>query len=78
MFAPLRTLMVALWVTSIAGGAVILFLSFAWMSWASFAVAGVLGLGLGIPAGIWSARAIKREDPNWPPKRRRTLRRQHS
>ncbi|MDK3074970.1 hypothetical protein QO034_17915 [Sedimentitalea sp. JM2-8] len=78
MFAPLRTLMIALWAACLAGGAVILFLSLGWVSWPSFVAAGALGLLIGVPAGLWSARAIKREDPNWPPRRRRPQRRQRS
>ena len=75
MFAPLRTLMVTLWVSCLAGGAVIVFLSIGWVSWLSFVTAGALGLVTGVPAGLWSARAIKREDPNWPSGRHRPQRR---
>lgn len=69
MNAPLRTLLVFLWVSSIAGAAVIAVLSFGWVSWVAFLISGVIGLVVGVPAGLWSARLIKRDDPNWPPKR---------
>lgn len=69
MLAPLRTFMVFMWVTSVAGAAVIALLSIGWFSWVSFPVSGVVGLAVGVPAGLWTAYAIKREDPNWPPKR---------
>lgn len=69
MFAPLRTVMVALWVVCIAGAAVIAALSYGWVGWMAFVVSGVIGLVLGVPLGIWSARQIKREDPLWPPRR---------
>lgn len=69
MRAPLRTVMVVLWVSSIAGAAIIALLSIGWVSWVSFAISGLVGLIVGVPAGIWTAHAIKREDPNWPPKR---------
>ncbi|MEZ5779125.1 MAG: hypothetical protein R3E44_12270 [Paracoccaceae bacterium] len=72
MPAPLRTFMVVLWVLSIAGAVVVAALSLGWVGWWPFIVAGVVGLVLGVPAGIWSARRIKREDPNWPPERRRS------
>lgn len=71
MSAPLRTFMVFLWVSSVAGAAVVALLSIGWVSWVSFAIAGVVGLVVGVPAGIWTARLIKRDDPNWPPTRLR-------
>ncbi len=74
MFRPLRLLMIAIWVACVTGTAVVVFLSLEWVTWIAFAAAGVLGLVIGVPAGIWSARAIKRDDPNWPPKRRRVPR----
>ena len=66
MPAPLRSILAALWVPCIAGAAVIILLSIGWTGWPIFAVSGALGLLLGIPAGIWTARQIKREDPGWP------------
>ncbi len=64
---PLRTIMIVLWVTSIAGAAVTALLALGWVTWVAFVVSGIVGLGLGFPAGIWTARMIKREDPEWPP-----------
>ena len=66
MPAPLRTFMIVLWVACIAGAAVVAALSLGWVGWVPFAASGVLGLVLGIPIGLWSARRIKKEDPAWP------------
>lgn len=71
MLAPLRTIMVVLWVTSAAGVALVALMSLGAITWVSFAIAGVVGLAVGIPAGLWSARAIKRDDPSWPPRPKR-------
>ena len=68
MPAPLRTIMVVLWVTSLAGAALVALMSFGAITWISFVIAGAFGFAVGIPAGLWSARAIKREDPSWPPR----------
>lgn len=70
MPAPLRTIMVTLWVTSLAGAIVVGFLSAGWVGWPTFVLAGIIGLALGIPAGLYSARRIKRDDPAWPPAQR--------
>lgn len=69
MPAPLRTIMVTLWVSSLAGAIVTGFLSAGWIGWMPFAVAGLIGLALGVPAGLFTARKIKRDDPDWPPRR---------
>lgn len=63
--------MIVLWVSCVAGAAVIAFLAAGWVSWVAFAAAAVVGLVVGVPAGIWTARRIKVDDPNWPPYRRR-------
>lgn len=67
MPAPLSSILSAVWVVCIAGAVVIFLLSIGWTGWTTFAIAGVAGIVVGIPAGIWSARKIKREDPAWPP-----------
>lgn len=67
MPAPLRTIMAVLWVACLAGAFFIVFLTFGWVGWTPVVISGIGGLILGIPAGIWTARAIKREDPAWPP-----------
>lgn len=59
--------MIVLWVSCVAGALVIAFLAAGWVSWVAFAVAAVVGLVVGVPAGIWTARRIKVDDPNWPP-----------
>jgi hypothetical protein len=65
----LRYLLVVIWVACIAGAFVIGAMTFGWVGWRMFVAAGVVGLVLGVPAGIWNARYIKREDPMWPPRR---------
>ncbi len=60
-----KPLLGAIWVLCLAGAALIVFLMLGWYSVWAFAVAGALGLVLGIPAGIWNARKLRREDPNW-------------
>ena len=66
MPAPLRSILAALWVPCIAGAMVIILLSLGWTGWITFAVSGAVGIVLGVPAGIWTARKIKRQDPGWP------------
>lgn len=61
--------MITLWVTCVAGAAIIAMLSLGLITWQAFAGAGAVGLAVGIPAGVWSARAIKRDDPDWTPRR---------
>ncbi|MBV7380805.1 hypothetical protein [Maritimibacter dapengensis] len=60
-----KLLLIPIWALSIAGAVVIAGLSIGAISWVTFAVAAVVGLVLGIPAGIWNTRKIRREDPNW-------------
>ena len=60
-----KLLLIPIWALSIAGAVVIAGLSIGAVSWVTFAVAAVVGLVLGIPAGIWNTRKIRREDPNW-------------
>lgn len=55
----------AIWAVCAAGVVVIAALSLGWTSWVAFAVAGVVGLVVGVPAGIWNARKLRRDDPNW-------------
>lgn len=52
MIPPLRSLLVAIWVASVAGTVVIVGLSAGYYSWSTFAVAGIVGLALGIPGGL--------------------------
>lgn len=52
MLPPLRTLLVALWVSSIAGAVVILRLSMGDYSVQAFAIAAAVGLILGVPAAM--------------------------
>jgi fatty acid desaturase len=72
MRAPLRTIMVTLWAACVTGAVLTLLLAMGWVTWVSFVISAVIGLAVGVPAGLWSAKAIKRDDPNWPPRSRRT------
>ncbi|MCF3594236.1 hypothetical protein LZG00_09515 [Rhodobacteraceae bacterium LMO-12] len=54
-----------LWVLCVAGAALVGFFVVGWYSWAAFVTAGVIGLVVGIPAGVWNTRKVRREDPNW-------------
>jgi hypothetical protein len=66
MPAPLGSILAGLWVPCIAGAMVIVLLTLDWTGWMTFAVAALVGLAVGVPAGIGTARQIKREDPGWP------------
>lgn len=52
MLPPLRTFLVALWVACLAGAVVVAGLVMGQYSWTTFFLAGVIGLLVGIPAGI--------------------------
>lgn len=52
MYAPLRTFLVTLWVACVAGAAVIAGLALGHYSWATFIFAAVIGLVVGVPAGM--------------------------
>ncbi|WP_395539512.1 hypothetical protein [Neotabrizicola sp. sgz301269] len=52
MIAPLRTLLIALWVTCVAGTAVVAGLVLGYYSWATFAVAALAGVLIGVPAAL--------------------------
>ena len=69
MLPPLRTLLVTLWVACVGGVVVIAGLSLGWVGWSPFVLGAALGVIIGVPAGIWNARYIKRKDPDWPPRR---------
>lgn len=60
-----KLLITPIWVMCVAGAAVIAALSVGWVSWTAFVASGVVGLVIGIPAGIWNTRKMRREDPNW-------------
>ena len=70
MKAPLRILLATLWALCIAGVVIVAALSLGIVEWQDFATAVIAGLVLGIPAGIWTERRIKRNDPFWPRRRR--------
>ncbi|MFT4151820.1 MAG: hypothetical protein QM656_16585 [Paracoccaceae bacterium] len=60
MIPPLRSLMVTLWVSCIAGVVVIAGLALGMVNWQLFAIAAVIGLVTGFPAGLWTARTLRR------------------
>ncbi|MBK0328237.1 hypothetical protein I5535_13155 [Rhodobacteraceae bacterium F11138] len=61
----LRHYMAALTGACVAGAALIAALSLGYYSWGAVAVSAAIGLIAAWPAGIWFARQIKREDPDW-------------
>ncbi|KEO50542.1 hypothetical protein [Thioclava pacifica] len=68
MKSPLRLLIAALSALVVTGVVVIVALSLGVVEWQDFAMAVIVGLVLGIPAGLWTERRIKRNDPFWPPR----------
>lgn len=61
-------------VMCIAGAVHIVIMSLGLQGWGWFLLSGAIGL-TGIPLAQHIARIIKRDDPDWPPRRRRLLRR---
>lgn len=62
-FAPLRSTMITISVACVAGAAVIGGLALDWVSWPMFVTAGVVGLVLGWPLGLWVAHRMRDEPP---------------
>jgi uncharacterized membrane protein YfcA len=60
-----KLLLIPIWALCVAGVVVIAGLAVGYMTWITFAVAAVVGAVIGVPAGIWNTRKIKREDPTW-------------
>lgn len=60
-----KALLGVIWVFCLTGTALIVFFVAGWYSPWAFATAGALGLVIGVPAGMWNARKVRREDPNW-------------
>lgn len=52
MLPPLRTLLTVLWVACVAGAAVVAGLALGYYSWATFVVAAVAGLLIGVPGAL--------------------------
>ena len=75
MPGPLRSFMIVMWVFCLAGAAIVALMSMGDVTVWSFVISGVFGLIFGIPAGLWSAWAIKRDDPSWPRHKRAFWRR---
>lgn len=61
-FRPLRTFLVHIWVSSVAGAALIAGLAMGYFSWITFIVAGFIGLVIGVPAGLANARYLRLRD----------------
>lgn len=49
---PLRSLLIALWVTCLGGAVVVVGLSLGYYSWGVFAIGAIVGLAVGIPAAL--------------------------
>lgn len=60
-----RFLFGPLWALCVAGAVLIVCLAAGWYSWQAFVLAGVIGLVAGVPAGVWNARKVRRDDPDW-------------
>ncbi|OOY09813.1 hypothetical protein [Thioclava sp. F36-7] len=68
MKKPLRLFLAALSALVVTWVVVIAALTFGFVGWQEFAFAVIVGIVLGIPAGLWTERRIKRNDPFWPPR----------
>lgn len=60
-----RLLLIPLWALCVAGAVVIGALALGLVNWMTFAVAGVIGVIVGVPTGVWNARKLRRDDPHW-------------
>ena len=60
-----RLVLTPLWALCIAGAFVTAFLAMGWYSWAAFSLAGLVGLAIGVPVGIWNTKKVRRDDPWW-------------
>lgn len=60
-----RLLFIPLWALCVAGVVVIAGLALGLFTWVTFVVAGVVGLIVGIPAGLWNTKRVRRDDPDW-------------
>jgi hypothetical protein len=61
MIAPLRTLMVSLWTMCVAGAFLVGSLTLGYDRPVDFVLCGIFGLAVGIPAGLMTARHLRRE-----------------
>lgn len=62
MLPPLRSIMVTLWASCIAGAVVVAGLVLGIVNWWLFGLAVVVGGVLGVPAGLWTARTLRQGD----------------
>ena len=60
-----RLVFIPLAVACIAGAALVLFLALAWVSAVAFVAAGLVGLVLGVPFGLWATKKVRKDDPAW-------------
>ncbi|MEC7765174.1 MAG: hypothetical protein VX874_24935 [Pseudomonadota bacterium] len=60
-----RLLFIPLWALCIAGVVVVAGLVLGFFTWLTFLVAAIIGLAIGIPAGLWNTRKVRRDDPDW-------------
>ncbi|SIN81456.1 hypothetical protein [Vannielia litorea] len=64
-----RLVFIPLAVACIAGAALVLFLALAWVSAVAFVAAALIGLGLGVPFGLWATKKVRKDDPEWSERR---------
>ena len=60
-----RLLFIPLWVFCVAGATLTLSIVIGWYAWEAFLAAGIAGLVLGIPGGLWNTFKVRRDDPAW-------------
>lgn len=63
----LNLYLIMMGVPSVAGAFVIIFFAAGWYSWPAIALAGVLGLVLGVPVSKLVSWRIKKDDPSFDP-----------
>lgn len=60
-----KLLFIPLWGLPAAGAYITMALSMGMTSVWTFIIGGIVGLVIGIPAGIWTANKVRRDDPDW-------------
>lgn len=60
-----RLLFIPLWAFCVAGAALVAFFVYGWYAWEAFALAAAIGALIGVPAGIWNTKKVRREDGSW-------------
>ena len=57
--------------TLVSGVFIVLFMSLGYIGWTAFAIAVLLGFGVGLPCAKMISARIKRQDPDWDEERNR-------